>query len=97
MLIHPPFGRSIEGKQSMGQVPRYEIFQKLPNEPPTWVENAHTLDQALVWVKHLVAKFSAEYFVLDTEKHVFITDFANTAAIDPSTERQENLTANIRD
>jgi hypothetical protein len=56
----------------MTPVPRYEIFQKLPDTQPAWVESATSLDDARDRLKQLAVMFPGDYFILDTENACFI-------------------------
>lgn len=56
----------------MTPVPRYEIFQKLPDKQPAWVESATSLDDAKNRLKQLAVMFPGDYFILDAENACFI-------------------------
>lgn len=56
----------------MTAVPRYEIFQKLPDSQPAWVESATSLDDAKTRLKQLAEMFPGHYFILDTANACFI-------------------------
>jgi hypothetical protein len=56
----------------MNRVSRYEIFQKLPAQQPTWVETATSLDDAKERLRELAVMFPGDYFIFDLESACFL-------------------------
>ena len=60
---------------------RYQIFQKLPGEQPTWVEAATELENARNRLQELTVQFpAAAYFIFDTANANFIIPAEKTPA-----------------
>ena len=59
----------------MTSMPRYEIFQKLPDKQPIWVETATSLDDAKLRLKDLTVMFPGDYFIFDVTNTCFIIPF----------------------
>lgn len=59
----------------MGPTSRYEIFQKLPAQQPTWVETANSLNDAKDRVKELTVMFPADYFIFDVDNACLVVPY----------------------
>jgi hypothetical protein len=69
----------------VSRTPRYEIFQKLPLQQPTWVETARGLKEAKDRTKQLKQMFPAEYFIVDHRNSILIVPFES---LEPATARR---------
>lgn len=88
-----PEAISRTGTRAVGRLSRYDIFQKLPEIGPTWVETAPTLESAEERLKQLKAWFpAADYFIFDTEHARFIapaSDFRSSGSIMETMKRPQ--------
>jgi hypothetical protein len=60
-------------------IPRYDIFRKLPDDSPLWVEAVEGLDKVEHRLADLMSSVPGDYLVYDTRSQKFIEPFAKSA------------------